>query len=242
MFIKGYRYRLRSTPAPRPDGELLSEYMVMQHRPPYDAGVRLARRDDPGAILELHWYADEDAFHRSLGTRTAQVTGTVLDEPFPGVLVPPGTEIEELDFEDEFIGYEWHHPRMPPSRHHDYQALRKLGAALVERLAATLPSGFSLASYWTELILLRGAEVVAKINLSWALDGDEAALAGWMRDILDELQDAIAEETAEPWPNPRPRLPSPGAEVRDGALHAWFRDADGIVLELSAIPLAELGR
>src|SRR5207247_10719216 len=79
-------------------------------------------------------------------------TGTVLDEPFPGVLVPPGTEIEELDFEDEFIGYEWHHPRMPPSRRHDYQALRKLGAALVERLAPTLPSGFSLASYWTELI------------------------------------------------------------------------------------------
>jgi hypothetical protein len=56
--------------------------------------VRLARHGDPAEILELHWFRDEQEYRAKLGVRTAQVHGLVLDEPFPGLLVPPGTEIE----------------------------------------------------------------------------------------------------------------------------------------------------
>jgi hypothetical protein len=202
--------------------------------------VRLARRDDPAEILELHWYRDERAYREHLGVPTAQVAGDVeLVEPFPGVLVPPGTAIEALELEDS-RGFAMLHAFMalPPRREWHPEADRRLAHALVDRLAPHLPAGWSLASSYGELLVLLGHEVVDGVELHWSSAEEDIACTGWA--ALDRVQDAIAETTAEPWPSERRRLPSIGSEVRDGALHLRFEDAEGVVLELEPIPLAEL--
>lgn len=51
------------------------------------------------------------------------------------------------------------------------------------------------------------------------------------------MQDVVAEETAEPWPNTRPKLPSPSVRVRDGVLLLRFADDEGLVVELEPIAL-----
>ena len=60
--------------------------------------------------------------------------------------------------------------------------------------------------------------------------------AAW--NVLSSLQDPIAEETTEPWPdtNGAP-LPSPEAVVESGVLHLWYGERDEPVLALRPIPL-----
>ena len=238
MFVRGYRYRL---PVWQPTHEEApSSYFVVFHRAPYERAVRLARRDDPAEILELQWYRDERAYLQQVGVPTAQVTGNVeLEEPFPGVLVPPGTEIEELELEDahRFAAVHVFPAVRPPPRHH-FDADRRLAHALVERLAPKLPRGWSLAVSYGELLVLHGVEFVKGVDLRWSSDEESLAATAWT--ALDRVQDAIAETTAEPWPNERPRLPASRSEVRDGALRLWYEDTDGVVLELEPIPLAEI--
>jgi hypothetical protein len=238
VYVRGYRYRL---PVWRPDPTGgVSWYQVVLHRTPYDRAVRLARLDDPAEIFELHWYRDERSYLEHVGVATAQVTGDVeLDEPFPGVLVPPGTEIEELELEDArgFAAVHAYAAVRPPPRHR-YDADRRLAHALVDRLAPKLPPGWLLAVSYGELLILHGVEVVDATDVRWSSDDDSLAATAWA--VLDRVQDAIAEATAEPWPNERRRLPSSRAEIRDGALHLRYEDAEGVVLELEPIPLAEV--
>jgi hypothetical protein len=134
------------------------------------------------------------------------------------------------------MGYAWHLPRIPPgSFPRDHEAIRRLAAALVERLAPALPPGFSLASDHGRLLVLHGHEVLHSIDMEWALEGDDSTLEGCMWGVLDGVQDVIAEETADPWPNTRPRLPTAAAQVRAGALHLRYEDDEGVVLELEPI-------
>ena len=164
-----------------------------------------------------------------------------LDEPFPGVVVPPGTQVEELEFDDA--------PGLPalailfgpPPRglRPDEQArLRSLLLALVERLGPALPAGFSLAFGRGSLLLFRDLEQLDEIDLTWvAEEGD--TLAWTVEHALDRLQDTIAEETADPWPGWR-SLPGAAAEVRGDALHLWYGDPAEPVLAFEPIPLADL--
>jgi hypothetical protein len=238
VYVRGYRYRL---PEWRPDAAGAGSSYSVTHRAPYERGVRLARRDDPAEILELHWYRDERAYREHVGVPTAQVSGDVeLEEPFPGVLVPPGTAIEELELEDS-RGFALLHAfvSLPPRREWHPEADRRLAHALIDRLAPHLSAGWSLASSHGELLVLLGHEVVDGVELRWSANEDELASTAWA--ALDRVQDAIAERTAESWPSERRRLPSVGSGVRDGALRLRFDDRAGVVLELEPIPLAELG-
>jgi hypothetical protein len=241
VFVRGYRFRLPAFSVEPAAGGAIAEGLVSL-RPPYERAVRLAKHDDPAEILELHWFRDEEAYLAKVGVPTAQIHGMRLEEPFPGLLVPPDTQIEELEFESDVpIGYQWHLPRMPPPEFpRDYEALKRLAAAVVERLEPTLPPAFSLACDHGRLLVLRGHEVLQSVGMGWALDWDDEALVACMWRVLDELQDAIAEETAEPWPNQRPKLPHPDPQVREGVLLLRFLDDEGLVVELEPIDLHEI--
>jgi len=224
VFVRGYRFRLPAFRAePSSGGAIAAGYVSL--RPPYERGVRLASRDDPAEILELHWFRDEETYHAKVGVPTAEIRGLKL---------------EEFD-SDVPIGYLWHLPRMPtPQFPRDHEAVRRLAGALIERLGPTLPPGFRLAADHGRILVLRGHDVLHSLDLAWALDGDDDTLEGCMFGLLDGVQDVIAEETAEPWPNTRPKLPWPSVHVRDGVLLLRFVDDEGLVVELDPIDLEEI--
>jgi len=210
-------------------------------RRPYERAVVLRNRKDPAEILELHWYRREEDFEAARGRTTAQVQGLELDEPFPGLLVAPGTVVEELAFDDEPFLPAFGAPFGPPQRmlgEEERLRLRALLMALVRRVAPSLPSGFSLAFSHGSLLLLRNLEVLDEVDLSWAVEGPEL-LAQAVESALDRLQDTIAEETTDPWPG-RGALPGAGTVVRDDAVQIWFGDPDEPVLAFEPIPLSEL--
>jgi hypothetical protein len=241
VFVRGYRFRLPAFSVEQASSGAISEGFASL-RPPYERAVRLAKHDDPAEILELHWFRDEETYRAKLGVPTAQIHGLRLEEPFPGLLVPPDTQIEELEFESDVpMGYAWHLPRIPPSQFpRDYEALRRLAAGVVEGLRPILPPAFSLAFDYGRLLVLREHEVLQSTDMGWALDGDDEVLEGCMRHVLDDLQAVLAEETTEPWPNTRPKLPWPDVRVRDGALVMRFADDEGLVVELEPIDLQEI--
>jgi hypothetical protein len=236
VFVKGYRYRID---VPAWDG---STYGVVLARRPYERVAVLRSLGDPGEILELHWYRSEDDYEAARARPTARVEGVELEEPFPGLLVTPGTLVEELEFEDGPSLAALHIPVGPPPRGHrpDEQArLRALLRALVERLSPALPEGFSLTFSSDSLLLHRELERLDEVGLDWAVEGPDL-LAPAVRSALDQLQDTLAEETTDPWPG-RGSLPGAAAEVRGDALHLWYGDPDEPVLALEPIPLADLG-
>ena len=235
MFVKGYRYRV-GTSAPKGGW-----YGVVLARRPYERVAVLRSLGDPGEILELHWYRNEDGYEAARSRLTAQVEGVELEEPFPGLLVTPGTPVEELEFEDGPSLAALHIPVGPPPRGHrpeEQARLRALLRAVVERLAPALPEGFSLTFSPDSLLLHREVERVDEIWLDWAVEGSEL-LAPAVESALDQLQDTLAEETTDPWPG-RGSLPGAAAEVRGDALHLWYGDADAPVLAFEPIPLADL--
>jgi hypothetical protein len=235
VFVKGYRYRID---VPAWDG---SSYGVMLARRPYERVAVLRSLRDPGEILELHWYRSEDDYEAARARLTAQVEGVELEEPFPGLLVSPGTPVEELEFEDGPSLAALHIPVGPPPRGHrpeEQARLRALLRALVERLGPTLPAGFSLAFGQGALLLFRDLEQLDEIDLTWAVE--EGNSPAWtVEHALDRLQDTIAEETADPWPGRR-SLPGAAVEVRGDALHLWYGDPAEPVLAFEPIPLADL--
>jgi hypothetical protein len=60
-------------------------------RAPYERAAALRPRANPEEILELHWYRSEADYEAARARPTAQVHGMELEEPFPGVVVQPGT-------------------------------------------------------------------------------------------------------------------------------------------------------
>ena len=56
--------------------------------------------------------------------------------------------------------------------------------------------------------------------------------------MLSTLQDVIAEDTAEPWPDASgDPLPMPETAVESGVLHLWYGDRDEPAVALRPIPL-----
>jgi hypothetical protein len=235
VFVKGYRYRVD---APRPDSGWAGMVLV---RAPYERVAVLRSRRDPDEIFELHWYRSEADYEAARGRPAAEISGMELDEPFPGVVVRPGTPVEELEFDDAPALPALAIPSGPPSRRlrPDEEArLRSLLVALVERLGPTLPAGFSLAFGQGALLLFRDLEQLDEIDLTWAVE--EGNSPAWtVEHALDRLQDTIAEETADPWPGRR-NLPGAAVEVRGDALHLWYGDPAEPVLAFEPIPLADL--
>jgi hypothetical protein len=237
VFVKGYRYRV-DRPAPE-----RGWHGFVLVRAPYERAAVLRLRSDSDEILELHWYRSEDDYEAARGRPTAEIQGVELEEPFPGLVVVPGTAVEELEFEDARGIPALRIPSGPPSRGlrpEEQATVRSLLAALVQRLGPALPSGFSIAFGRGSLLVFRNVELVDEIDLSWAVEGADA-LAPAVERALDHLQDTLAEETTDPWPG-RGYLPGAGAEVRDGALRLWYGDPEEPVLALEPIPLAELAR
>jgi hypothetical protein len=235
VFVKGYRYRVG---APPPDSGWHGYVLV---RAPYERVAVLRPRRDPEEILELHWYRSEADYETARGRPAAEIQGMELEEPFPGVVVLPGTQVEELEF-DEAPGLPvLAIPYGPPPRglRPDEQArLRALLVALVERLGPALPAGFSLAFGQGSLLLFRDLEQLDEIDLTWVVEEGDS-LAWTVEHTLDRLQDTIAEETADPWPSRR-SLPGAAAEVRGDALHLWYGDPAEPALAFEPIPLADL--
>lgn len=60
--------------------------------------------------------------------------------------------------------------------------------------------------------------------------------------VLDQLQDAVAEDTTDPWPRRGfGRQPPPHALIRDGHLHLWYGEGDEVTVACEPIPLPEIG-
>jgi hypothetical protein len=137
-----------------------------------------------------------------------------------------------------------------------------LVAELVDRLRDIVPDGFtvsaSVSGSGVETSALQppvGGQITYVEELVEQLHGsfeENVELAA--RNVLSDIQDVIAEETAEPWPRglagpelSRARhlaledihdaLPSPDAAVESGVLHAWYGDRHDPVLALPPIPL-----
>jgi hypothetical protein len=210
-------------------------------RAPYERVAVLRPRRDPDEILELHWYRSEADYEAARGRPAAEIHGMELEEPFPGVVVRPGTEVEELEFDDAPSLPALAIPYGPPPRGlrpEEEARLRSLLVALVERLGPALPDGFSLAFGRGSLLLFRDLEQLDELDLTWAVE--EGGSLEWpVRHALDRLQDTIAEETTDPWPGRR-SLPGAAAEVRGDALHLWYGASDEPVLAFEPIPLEDL--
>lgn len=58
--------------------------------------------------------------------------------------------------------------------------------------------------------------------------------------VLNEFQDFIAEELAEPWPATGPEMPQPNVEVGTDEIRMWFGSSEAPVLELEPVRLKDL--
>ena len=235
MFVKGYRYRVG---APQPQDDWSGFVLV---RAPYERAAMLRPLRNPDEILELHWYRSAEDYESARGRPTAEIRGFDLEERFPGLLVLPGTTVEEIEFEDARGFPALHIPHGPPPRGlrpEEQARLRALLLALIERITPALPAGFSLTFTHDSLLLHQNLERLDEIGLDWAVERPEL-LAPAVESALDRLQDTIAEETTDPWPGRR-RLPGAAAEIRGDALHLWYGDRHEPVLALEPIPLADL--
>ena len=120
---------------------------------------------------------------------------------------------------------------------------------LVDRLREVVPEGIAVAASTsgsgveisaTAPPFVGGAtcyveDVVEQPHGSFEQNVDAAA---W--NVLSTLQDMIAEDTTEPWPDTgRNPLPRPETAVESGVLRLWYGDRDEPVLTLRPIPLPD---
>jgi hypothetical protein len=115
---------------------------------------------------------------------------------------------------------------------------------LAQRLAAIVPAGIHVEA--GDGMLRYSADDHAgpsgthmRDNFGVYGETDEDNLVGLAVQALDELQDYVSEATRDPWPGAT-RQPRPRAEIRDGALYAWYGDDGATVLGCAPIPLADL--
>jgi hypothetical protein len=124
-----------------------------------------------------------------------------------------------------------------------------LVAELVDRLRDVVPDGIAVAGNATGF----GVEISATKPpftggfICYVKDAVEqpsgvferrVEAAAW--NVLDTLQDLIAEDTTEPWPDEgRNPIPRAGTAVEAGMLHLWYGDRDEPDLALRPIPLPD---
>jgi hypothetical protein len=122
-----------------------------------------------------------------------------------------------------------------------------LVAELVDRLRDVVPGGLTVAGNATgfgveftatEPPFLGGAICYVKdaVERPGGVFERKVEAAAWQ--VLSTLQDLIAEDTTEPWPDEgRNSLPRPEAVVESGMLHLSYGHRDEPVLALRPIPL-----
>jgi len=98
MFVKVYRYRIRP--------EKTEKYFVIQERAGkiYQKHVRyravyLRSQDDSSLWQEIHWYPDEETYHRSMELINAEPEIKQLWREFQAILDPHDPEIHEEHYE-----------------------------------------------------------------------------------------------------------------------------------------------
>ena len=118
--------------------------------------------------------------------------------------------------------------------------------ALVERLAAILPAGFTAAADGDRVRVEAPDGQGASTSLAH-LDQEEAepqdyADAAW--NVLSLAQDVVSETAADPWPaalGPGSDLAEPGARVNGQTIHLYFGREDHPALHLAPIDVGPDG-
>jgi len=119
----------------------------------------------------------------------------------------------------------------------------KLLGLLADRLGRIVPEGFGveidggLLWYTEDGVRRSGTYIVS--NLPAFGDSIDVRVAGVARQALDELQDAVDEATADPWPGAR-NPPRAYALVEDGKLHMWYGEPPDVALACEPILLSDL--
>ena len=119
----------------------------------------------------------------------------------------------------------------------------QFASALVERLAAILPAGFTARADDDGIWIDAPDGLGAATNVESLLDHDEPepedyASAAW--NVLSLAQDVVSETTSDPWPaaiGPGTDLAEPGTRVEGGTIALWFGAEDQPVLTLRPIEI-----
>lgn len=119
----------------------------------------------------------------------------------------------------------------------------QFASALVERLAAILPAGFTARAGDGGIWIDAPDGLGATTNVESLLDLDDPELedyasAAW--NVLSLAQDVVSETTADPWPaaiGPGTDLAEPGTRVEGGTIALWFGAEEQPVLTLPPIEM-----
>lgn len=141
------------------------------------------------------------------------------------------------------------------------RAAVRLATALAERLDAVVPSPFSVRAESGWVSRFEGAKWDGSSEVAGILDWDPSAAreAGWETEdwpfvdrvvtvcdnVLNAVQDMIAEVTAEPWPRlPRGEMAAPGSRADAELIYLWYGPdsarEEGAVVALPPISIASL--
>lgn len=118
-----------------------------------------------------------------------------------------------------------------------------LAWALAERLAAVLPSGFTVRSEGADFSVdapdgMGSTTSLAHLDVE-EVEAQDYADAAWA--VLSMAQDVVSETTTEPWPaalGPGLDLAEPGTAVNGTEILLFFGTEDQPVLTLPPIPIS----
>jgi hypothetical protein len=117
----------------------------------------------------------------------------------------------------------------------DYAAL---AAALVERLAPLMPQTLEISAVGSTVHLWqtdRSSGMYADLSKP-----SRRPLCDTLENVVDQLQDQVAEDLTEPWPAMAPDpMPMPFVRIDGDALLVGFGDPSDPVLALPPIPLTD---
>lgn len=121
----------------------------------------------------------------------------------------------------------------------------QFASELATRLAEVIPAGFTVAADDVSVRLAHNGQVIGSTDMAELVEDSEnfddlpANLESAARAILSNVQDWIADTTAEPWPGER-GLPDADAAVTDSILAMWWGARDNAVLALRPLDVADL--
>jgi hypothetical protein len=112
-----------------------------------------------------------------------------------------------------------------------------LASELVLRLSPFLPSPVELHAVRDEVLVMNAVGIWCRIDVGMLLPWDGPDDVAYTCDrVLDQVQDFVTEELADPWPGPegQKKIPLPYAEVMGTEIYLGFGQGDP-VLELRPI-------
>lgn len=118
----------------------------------------------------------------------------------------------------------------------------RFAQGLVERLVPLVPEGIVVraAGDHVHVFLPDGPGTSASVGHLDPAEAEDEDYADAAWNVLSMVQDAVSEQTDEPWPGaagPSGDLPEPGTRVEAGAVHLWFGDEEQPVCVLPPLPL-----